>query len=1040
MFKVNTSLYFKNIILRKTNLNFAKSFKKNFMINFEKENLQTNDGGKKIVFKTTNYSIKDELSEDEEYSQVLQSTNVTSFNSFGKVDRQATLNELQNLSRELKIKSEKNFKTLITDTLNAVNFLNTFSIDMLQDFCKIFFRDVLNEKEENLSYFLFEYLHNSEMYKNVNQNNLRVLSKRILNSFMILYEFIDRGMKGLLTGDISYHLIAKAKPILETYLSKLKNIENEFIELEIDPEDFYESFFKIDNEFYKNNSSQNLVLNLSKHLENDGFQSKRLLYYVNLKHTQFFDLFKTQINRIGNQVVTSEDINNILNAKKQEVQQIFNDMYNEITKCAIVNQLKTPFNGILFPHLENKLNLFRRQLMIEELSFEQANDDFVNIFSSMQKIDKAHKLFFNKNTILKWHSMLNYAIAETQKSIINNLEFNKKNSEYLKYFIAITPNEISIICLLHVLKLIINNMTIKKDEDYEETYLKVLNKLDMGEDDFKIEIPLVQFAEDLGKIFIAELRNTRIDQNFKNQNARLYMKNLQINMMNYDISQAEKIKIGVFLTNLLTRNLVYEKDIVPLNSRPEPEKVLHIIARKLDAIKFQYFISIDKEFVSKYYYDLQKTFSLNIHVAKSLPMIYKPMLWRSFKIGGYYLRQTQFSKVIPDHHEALSLFEVNNTTKIMKVLDLLGEVKWKVNVKVLDLVEFLWGKGGGKAYIPKRFNEKIITKEMITTSGNFKEKLELLKESQSNRENHSLRCDFMQKIHIARDYANVSQIFYPHNLDYRGRAYPISPHLNHLGSDINRGILEYSEKRPLGKNGLRWMKIHLANVIGKDKLPLDQREKYVEGIIDTVHKCAKDPYKNLEWLDTDNPWQSIAAMMEVSNAVLSSNPENYKTGLHVHVDGSCNGLQHYSALGRDLKGGFEVNLINRERPGDVYSKVLEFVLEKIKNETNPVDVKYAELLRKEGIVTRKVIKQTVMTSVYGVTLIGARDQIRKQLKETGLYDPQSLFYVSMYLAKMTIESIGDLFKEANQIKGWLTKCALIISNSGNTVKWVTPLG
>jgi DNA-directed RNA polymerase len=39
----------------------------------------------------------------------------------------------------------------------------------------------------------------------------------------------------------------------------------------------------------------------------------------------------------------------------------------------------------------------------------------------------------------------------------------------------------------------------------------------------------------------------------------------------------------------------------------------------------------------------------------------------------------------------------------------------------------------------------------------------------------------------------------------------------------------------------------------------------------------------------------------------------------VHQDGSCNGLQHYAALGRDEAGGEQVNLMPRERPGDVYT-------------------------------------------------------------------------------------------------------------------------
>lgn len=141
-----------------------------------------------------------------------------------------------------------------------------------------------------------------------------------------------------------------------------------------------------------------------------------------------------------------------------------------------------------------------------------------------------------------------------------------------------------------------------------------------------------------------------------------------------------------------------------------------------------------------------------------------------------------------------------------------------------------------------------------------------------------------------------------------------------------------------------------------------------------------------------------------------------------------------------MHGGYEVNLVNRDRPGDVYSKVLEIVLEKIKNEKDPKDIKLAQLLVKENCVNRKVVKQTVMTSVYGVTLMGARDQIKKQLAEKKLFETNTLFAVSMYLAKKTLESIGDVFKEANQIKVWLTKCALVISMSEQSVKWISPLG
>lgn len=42
-------------------------------------------------------------------------------------------------------------------------------------------------------------------------------------------------------------------------------------------------------------------------------------------------------------------------------------------------------------------------------------------------------------------------------------------------------------------------------------------------------------------------------------------------------------------------------------------------------------------------------------------------------------------------------------------------------------------------------------------------------------------------------------------------------------------------------------------------------------------------------------------------------------------DGSCNGLQHYAALGRDVIGATSVNLMPCDVPQDVYSGVAQQV-------------------------------------------------------------------------------------------------------------------
>lgn len=111
-------------------------------------------------------------------------------------------------------------------------------------------------------------------------------------------------------------------------------------------------------------------------------------------------------------------------------------------------------------------------------------------------------------------------------------------------------------------------------------------------------------------------------------------------------------------------------------------------------------------------------------------------------------------------------------------------------------------------------------------------------------------------------------------------------------------------------------------------------------------------------------------MIEISAAMQSPNPEDFMSHLHIHVDGSCNGMQHYAAFGRDANGGRQVNLADADRPGDVYTAILRLVLKDMEAENNQDFIEIAEGLK--GNVTRKVIKQTVMTSVYGVTFIGAR--------------------------------------------------------------------
>ena len=195
-------------------------------------------------------------------------------------------------------------------------------------------------------------------------------------------------MKGLLTGDITSNLIISLKTIFEKYSNDIQQIEEELQYLGINANDFYDSCFKIDVNFMKRNTPRNISVNLSKHFENQGVQTKKLLYYVNLNHIHYSDVnntYKADINKEDFSKDELERITNIVHNKKQFFSAILNEMYNHIVETTVINQLKTPFYGIPFPNHENINNLFRRQLFIEEGCFQSANNDFNKIFSSLQR-------------------------------------------------------------------------------------------------------------------------------------------------------------------------------------------------------------------------------------------------------------------------------------------------------------------------------------------------------------------------------------------------------------------------------------------------------------------------------------------------------------------------------------------------------------------------------------------------------------------------------------------------------------------------------
>ena len=89
--------------------------------------------------------------------------------------------------------------------------------------------------------------------------------------------------------------------------------------------------------------------------------------------------------------------------------------------------------------------------------------------------------------------------------------------------------------------------------------------------------------------------------------------------------------------------------------------------------------------------------------------------------------------------------------------------------------------------------------EMIFDKSVMKYKMKKVQEK--NQNNHSLRCDIEIKFSIAERFKE-DQFYFPWNVDFRGRAYPVPPNLSHMGSDICRGMLTFAQPKALGPMGL----------------------------------------------------------------------------------------------------------------------------------------------------------------------------------------------------------------------------------------------
>ena len=449
------------------------------------------------------------------------------------------------------------------------------------------------------------------------------------------------------------------------------------------------------------------------------------------------------------------------------------------------------------------------------------------------------------------------------------------------------------------------------------------------------------------------------------------------------------------------------------------------------------------------------------------PMVVLPRDWTTPYDGGYItsnITPLQLVKRVTKRRMA-ALYNNTEMPMVYKTINALQRTAWQINGDVFNTMMTLWENGSTLGGIPSKADFELPPKPLdMSDVGVFKQwKREASQAHRNHLEATSARIAFSMTIDVANRFSSFKKIFMPYQVDFRGRIYAV-PQLNPQGSDFQKGLLRFSQGKPLGEDGVKWLAIHGANVAGVDKVSFQDRYNWVDANEEEICAIARDPFNNRGWAGTiagveiDKPWQFLAFCFEWAG--YCEQGERFVSHLPIALDGSCSGIQHFSGMLRDSSGGAAVNLIPSELPADVYQVVADKVLEKVNEDLiDGTEDSLSELghlvygtkaLAAQWLafgITRKTCKRAVMTTPYGSREYGFKEQLLEDIlrpaeKSMGDKFPfaDNGFGAANYMAKKIWQSVTVTLVAAGQAMDWVKEVGAVANKAGKAINWTTPAG
>lgn len=293
----------------------------------------------------------------------------------------------------------------------------------------------------------------------------------------------------------------------------------------------------------------------------------------------------------------------------------------------------------------------------------------------------------------------------------------------------------------------------------------------------------------------------------------------------------------------------------------------------------------------------------------------------------------------------------------------------------------------------------------------------------------------------AARFKEYDSLYFVYSYDYRGRMYAQSTGLSPQGSDLQKALIRFKQGGKLDTDqAVFWFKVNGANRYGFDTAPLQERADWVDQHHDFIMRMVQDPISFREWTEADSPFQFLAWCFEYAKwQVLQS---NFVSHLPVALDGTCNGLQHLSAMLLDEVGGKATNLLPAKEKQDIYSIVAKVTTNILESEEED-ERGYRSMWLNHGI-TRTLCKRSVMTLPYGATRFACSEFIVQDYLTQGLapeFNREAYRAAATYLSHRLWGAIGKVVIKAREAMAWMQSLARFAIRSGaEEISWQTPDG